>query len=190
MFCLNTLAKVFETNSTIGIKIIFHPPTILKISWKLVLVFPLEKVMSLFRKIFWWTSRVEDKLRAWVNEDKETKDITNLVSNGDHKGTEWRGEQGRAKPFEEGVRHGEGRERRKQHAGLVVRTGCFHHCSPGSIPGLGTELPHQAAVCSGKKGRKEERKNQKATGKHEKELIRIGSCLESGLRSVQLLQYK
>ena len=24
--------------------------------------------------------------------------------------------------------------------GLVVRIRCFHHCSPGSIPGLGTEI--------------------------------------------------
>ena len=28
--------------------------------------------------------------------------------------------------------------------GLGIRIWCFHHCSPGSIPGLGTELPHQA----------------------------------------------
>ena len=27
---------------------------------------------------------------------------------------------------------------------LVVRTWCFRHCSLGSIPGLGTEVPHQA----------------------------------------------
>ena len=31
---------------------------------------------------------MEDKLRAWVNGDKETKDITTLVSNRDWKGTE------------------------------------------------------------------------------------------------------
>ena len=29
--------------------------------------------------------------------------------------------------------------------GLVVRTWCFYHCGLGSIPGLGTEIPHQAA---------------------------------------------
>ena len=37
-------------------------------------------------------------------------------------------------------------------AGLVVRIWCFHHCGPGSIPGLGTEIPDQAtAHCSLKK---------------------------------------
>ena len=31
--------------------------------------------------------------------------------------------------------------------GLVVWIWCFHHCSPGSIPGLRTKLPQQAAPC-------------------------------------------
>jgi len=35
--------------------------------------------------------------------------------------------------------------------GLVVRTWCFPCCSPGSIPSLGTENPHQAAASGGKK---------------------------------------
>ena len=30
--------------------------------------------------------------------------------------------------------------------GLVVRVVCFHCCCPGSIRGLGTEIPHQAAA--------------------------------------------
>ena len=30
--------------------------------------------------------------------------------------------------------------------GLVVRIQCFHHSGPGSIPGLGTEIPHQDAT--------------------------------------------
>ena len=30
--------------------------------------------------------------------------------------------------------------------GLMVRIQHFHCCGPGSIPGLGTEIPHQAAV--------------------------------------------
>lgn len=31
--------------------------------------------------------------------------------------------------------------------GRIVRTQCFHHCwGLGSIPGLGTELPHQPTV--------------------------------------------
>lgn len=31
--------------------------------------------------------------------------------------------------------------------GLVVRTQCFRCCIPGSIPGLETEIPYQAATC-------------------------------------------
>ena len=35
--------------------------------------------------------------------------------------------------------------------GLVARTWCFHCRGPGSIPGLGTEIPHEAvALCSQK----------------------------------------
>ena len=33
--------------------------------------------------------------------------------------------------------------------GLGVRTWCFHHCSLGSIPGLGTENPHQGLLLKG-----------------------------------------
>ena len=33
--------------------------------------------------------------------------------------------------------------------GLVFRIQCFHHSSLGSIPGLGTEIPHQAAIYRG-----------------------------------------
>lgn len=33
----------------------------------------------------------------------------------------------------------------------MVRTWRFHHCGPGSVPGLGTGIPHQAdAHCSQK----------------------------------------
>lgn len=66
------MGKVFETNSTIGIKIIFTS-TILKLSWKLVLVFLLEKEMSLFKKVPLLTSEMNGKLRAWVNGDKGPK---------------------------------------------------------------------------------------------------------------------
>ena len=38
--------------------------------------------------------------------------------------------------------------------GLVVRTQCFHCCGPSSIPGLGTEIPHQAAECPGQRKKK------------------------------------
>ena len=32
---------------------------------------------------------------------------------------------------------------------LVVRIWCFHRCGLGSISGLRTEIPHQAAACHG-----------------------------------------
>ena len=32
---------------------------------------------------------------------------------------------------------------------LVVGIWCFHHCGPGSVPGLGAELLHEAAACLG-----------------------------------------
>ena len=41
---------------------------------------------------------------------------------------------------------------------LVFRTQRFHCCGLGSIPGLGTEIPYQAAAHHGQEGRKEERK--------------------------------
>lgn len=37
--------------------------------------------------------------------------------------------------------------------GLAIRTQLFHHCGPGLIPGLGVEIPHQAAACPGQKKR-------------------------------------
>ena len=33
----------------------------------------------------------------------------------------------------------------------MVRTQCFKHCGPGLIPGLGTEIPHQATGHCGQK---------------------------------------
>ena len=33
----------------------------------------------------------------------------------------------------------------------MVRTWCFHCCSPSSISGLGTKIPHHAAACGGQK---------------------------------------
>ena len=30
--------------------------------------------------------------------------------------------------------------------GVVVRTWCSHGCGPGSIPGLGTEIPYQVTA--------------------------------------------
>lgn len=38
--------------------------------------------------------------------------------------------------------------------GLVVRTWHFHHCSLGSIPGLGTEILYQVATCCDQKKKK------------------------------------
>lgn len=35
--------------------------------------------------------------------------------------------------------------------GPVVRTQPFHPFGPGSLPGLGTEIPHKAAACCGQK---------------------------------------
>ena len=35
--------------------------------------------------------------------------------------------------------------------GLMVRTWCFHYCVLGSIPGLGTEISHQAVACCSQK---------------------------------------
>ena len=35
--------------------------------------------------------------------------------------------------------------------GLLVRTQCFHYCSPHLIPGLGTEIPHQVLHTTAKK---------------------------------------
>ena len=33
--------------------------------------------------------------------------------------------------------------------GRVVRTWCFHHCGLGSVPGLGSEMPHPADAHGG-----------------------------------------
>lgn len=33
----------------------------------------------------------------------------------------------------------------------MVRNPCFHGCSLGSVPGLGTEIPYQAAAQHGQK---------------------------------------
>ena len=35
--------------------------------------------------------------------------------------------------------------------GLVVRIWCFHCCGTSSVPGLGTEIPHQATARTGRK---------------------------------------
>ena len=40
--------------------------------------------------------------------------------------------------------------------GLVVRIWHFHHYGLGSIPGLGTEITHQAAVYHGGGGNKDQ----------------------------------
>ena len=46
--------------------------------------------------------------------------------------------------------------------GLVVKTRHLHHCNQGSIPGLETEIPHQAtACCSQKLKRKSSSKKKK-----------------------------
>ena len=33
--------------------------------------------------------------------------------------------------------------------GLEVRIRRFDHCGPGSVPSLGTEIPHEVAACHG-----------------------------------------
>lgn len=38
--------------------------------------------------------------------------------------------------------------------GLGVRILCFHHCGLGSVPSLGTEIPHQATALHQKKKKK------------------------------------
>ena len=40
---------------------------------------------------------------------------------------------------------------------VVVRTQSFHCCCLGSIPGLVTEIPHQASICHSKKKKKEKK---------------------------------
>ena len=44
--------------------------------------------------------------------------------------------------------------------GLVVMIWCFHHCGPDSIPGLGTQISHQAAAKVRKKREKKKKPNQ------------------------------
>ena len=39
--------------------------------------------------------------------------------------------------------------------GLVVRIQSFHLCSPGSVPGLGTEILHKAAAKESKQKQKQ-----------------------------------
>ena len=46
------------------------------------------------------------------------------------------------------------KEKRELPGGLVIRTRRFHWCGPGSIPGLGATIPHQAAVCRDQKTKK------------------------------------
>ena len=43
------------------------------------------------------------------------------------------------------------KKQREVAGGLVFRTGHFHHFSPGSFPGLGTEILYQATACKGQK---------------------------------------
>ena len=53
------------------------------------------------------------------------------------------------------------RQRDGEFPGLVVRNQCFHCCSPGSIPGLGTEMAHQTPACCSQRGRKEKKKRDR-----------------------------
>ena len=39
--------------------------------------------------------------------------------------------------------------------GLEVRTQCFHCRGQGSVPGMGTEIPHQATACHSQKQNKQ-----------------------------------
>lgn len=50
----------------------------------------------------------------------------------------------------------------------MVRTWCFHYCGLSSIPGLGTEIPHQAIADNKKK--KEEEKKKELEEKENKEV--------------------
>ena len=43
----------------------------------------------------------------------------------------------------------------------MYRSWHFDHCSAGSIPGLGTENPHQAAACCGREEKKEKKKKER-----------------------------
>ena len=45
----------------------------------------------------------------------------------------------------------------------MVRTWHFHHCGPGSIPGLATKIPHQVSACQGQKPEREGRKPNSAS---------------------------
>ena len=44
----------------------------------------------------------------------------------------------------------------KRGSSPVVKTQHFHHCGPGSISGLGTEIPHLALASLGQKTNKKE----------------------------------
>ena len=48
--------------------------------------------------------------------------------------------------------------------GLVVRMQRSHHCDPGSIPDLGTEIPHQATAHHDQKTNKQTNKQAKKDG--------------------------
>ena len=50
----------------------------------------------------------------------------------------------------------------------MVKMWCFHCCSPGLIPGLGTEILHQAAACRGKRKKKKNRKEGKKENKRKR----------------------
>ena len=42
--------------------------------------------------------------------------------------------------------------------GLLVRIWHFNNDGPGLVPGLGTEIPHQATACCSQKGKEKENK--------------------------------
>ena len=49
--------------------------------------------------------------------------------------------------------------------GLGVRIWHVHCCRPGSVPGLGTEIPHQAAACHSWREKKEKKRRKETMAK-------------------------
>jgi len=51
----------------------------------------------------------------------------------------------------------------------MVKTQCFPHCGPSSVPGLGTEIPHQAAAPCSKEKKKKKKEKKTFKNKNNKE---------------------
>ena len=64
--------------------------------------------------------------------------------------------------------------------GLVVRTWHFQGCGQGSIPGVGTELQHQAATSCGKTKQNKTKQKTERKKKKRKEKSKRGKMLTFG----------